>query len=254
MLSLRVPVVAPRCVVQHQAVRHVRVAPLRAAAVDMVALEAEALDDEVDAYVAAVVKSSRKKFRSRRWKQGVTNVGENTRTDTPATEAVILAKKVATLKFTETMEMHAKMNLDPKYADQQLRATVNLPAGTGKVLRVAVICTAEKEAEAKAAGADFVGGDSLIDEISRGMMDFDKLVATPDMMPKLAKLGRALGPRGLMPNPKAGTVTINIAAVRFTGAFFCTFAWGFKCAKQHCSRRQLTTFTTYERQELNKCD
>jgi large subunit ribosomal protein L1 len=125
-------------------------------------------------------------------------------------EAVSLAKGTSTTKFDSTVEVSFRLGVDPRKADQMVRGTVNLPNGTGKTARVLVFATGERAEEAKAAGADYVGSDDLIERVQGGFLDFDAVVATPDLMGKVGRLGRILGPRSLMPNPKTGTVTMDV--------------------------------------------
>lgn len=126
-------------------------------------------------------------------------------------DAIALVKKVAFAKFDETIDLAFRLGIDPRHADQMVRGAIVMPAGTGKKTTIVVITAGEKLAEAEKAGADFVGGDDIINKIAGGWMDFDRVIATPDMMGKIGKIARVLGPRGLMPNPKLGTVTTDIS-------------------------------------------
>ena len=128
------------------------------------------------------------------------------------TEAVKLAKETAPAKFDETVDIAVRLGVDPRKADQNIRGSVVLPKGTGKKFRVLVFAKGEKEAEAKEAGAEFVGGEDLVKKIQGGWLEFDRVVATPDMMGQVGKLGKVLGPRGMMPNPKTGSVTFDVKA------------------------------------------
>ncbi len=147
--------------------------------------------------------------RSKAYRAAAENVDENQLYSPEA--ALGLVKKNASAKFDETVEVAFRLGVDPRKADQMVRGTVNLPNGTGKTARVLVFATGEKANDAIAAGADEVGADELIDKIAGGYLDFDAVVATPDLMGKVGRLGRVLGPRGLMPNPKTGTVTMDVA-------------------------------------------
>lgn len=147
---------------------------------------------------------------SRRQKENLEKIKNTSYSDLNL--AISVLKETATAKFVESVELHANLNIDPKYSDQQLRTTVTLPHGIGKKLRIAVLTNEENFEEAKAAQVDIVGNDDLIEQITAGNLNFDLLITTPNMMPKLAKLGRVLGPRGLMPSPKSGTVTNTLLA------------------------------------------
>jgi large subunit ribosomal protein L1 len=129
----------------------------------------------------------------------------------PPVEAVTVAKSGAKAQFDETVDVAVRLGVDPRKADQMVRGTVNLPNGTGKTARVLVFATGDRAEAARAAGADEVGSDDIIEKVAGGYLDFDAVVATPDMMGKVGRLGRILGPRGLMPNPKTGTVTVDVA-------------------------------------------
>src|SRR5580704_15001588 len=126
-------------------------------------------------------------------------------------DAVKLVKERASAKFDETVEIAMNLGVDPKHADQMVRGVVNLPNGTGRNLRVAVFARGAKAEEAKAAGADIVGAEDLVEKVNAGQIDFDRCIATPDLMPLVGRLGKVLGPRGMMPNPKIGTVTMDVA-------------------------------------------
>lgn len=126
-------------------------------------------------------------------------------------EAIAIAKECATAKFDESLELHVRLGVDPRHADQQVRSTIVLPNGTGRTKKVLVITTGEKQKEAQDAGADIVGGEELVQEIANGRMDFDAVIATPDVMKSVGRLGKVLGPRGLMPSAKANTVTFDVA-------------------------------------------
>ena len=147
--------------------------------------------------------------RSKAYQASVENIDEDQLYSPQA--ALTIVKKNVSAKFDETVEVAIRLGVDPRKAEQMVRGTVNLPNGTGKTARVLVFATGEKANEAIAAGADEVGGDELIDKIAGGYLDFDAVVATPDLMGKVGRLGRVLGPRGLMPNPKTGTVTMDVA-------------------------------------------
>ncbi|MGE5178672.1 MAG: 50S ribosomal protein L1 [Bacteroidota bacterium] len=149
-----------------------------------------------------------KRFRAAQQTVGPDRIGD-------LTDAVSRLKKSATAKFDETVEVSMRLGVDPRHAEQQVRGTVVLPHGTGKSVRVLVLTKGEKEREAKDAGADYAGSEEWIKKLNEGWMDIDVIVATPDMMGEVGKLGRILGPRGLMPNPRSGTVTMDVArAVR----------------------------------------
>ena len=156
--------------------------------------------------------------RGKKYKESIKLVDRQKRYDN-IQEAMELVKKMTTTKFDASVDVAVRLGVDPRHADQMVRGAVVLPHGIGKTVRVFVFAAGEKEKEAREAGADFVGADDLVQKISEGWLDFDKAIATPDMMGKVGRLGRVLGPRGLMPNPKVGTVTMDVArAIKETKA------------------------------------
>ena len=146
--------------------------------------------------------------RSKNYRSAAEKIGDQVHSPL---KAVRLAKATSTTKYDATVEVALRLGVDPRKADQMVRGTVNLPHGTGKTARVLVIATGANAEAAKAAGADHIGADDMIEKITKGWLDFDAVVATPDMMGKVGRLGKILGPRGLMPNPKTGTVTMDVA-------------------------------------------
>ncbi|MFH1338799.1 MAG: 50S ribosomal protein L1 [Candidatus Omnitrophota bacterium] len=150
------------------------------------------------------------KKRSKRYKEVSSLFGE--KEFYSLGEAISIVKKASNTKFDSSVDLHFHLSVDPKKADQMVRGTVVLPHGTGKKVRIAVFAKGEQEKQAQEAGADYAGGTDLIDKVSKGFMDFDRAVATPEMMKELSRLGKVLGPKGLMPSPKTGTVTNDVAA------------------------------------------
>jgi large subunit ribosomal protein L1 len=155
-----------------------------------------------------VKQGPRVKFRGKKYRAAALKIEKGRHYE--LAEAIALAKETVTTKFDSTVELHINLGVDPRQADQMVRASLVLPAGSGKKLRVAVVVPAAKQAEAKTAGADLVGEQDLVAKIEKGKLDFDVLIATPDMMPVLGKVAKILGPKGLMPNPKSGTVTTDV--------------------------------------------
>lgn len=156
--------------------------------------------------------------RGKKYKEAIKLVDRQKRYDN-IQEAMAIVKSMTTTKFDASVDVAVRLGVDPRHADQMVRGAVVLPHGIGKTVRVVVFASGEKEKEARDAGADFVGADDLVQKIADGWLDFDKAIATPDMMGKVGRLGRVLGPRGLMPNPKVGTVTTDVArAIKETKA------------------------------------
>lgn len=173
------------------------------------AAQAKAAESNVKSQTSQVNKPNPLKQHGKNYRQAAELVDK--RKQYELSEAIELAKQTVKVKFDPSLELHLNLGVDPRQADQMVRSSVVLPAGTGKSLRVAVLAPSAKHADAKQAGAEVVGEDDLIAKIEQGKINFDRLIATPDMMPKLSKVAKVLGPKGLMPNPKSGTVTPDVA-------------------------------------------